>query len=80
MVLDLTVQQVCEVFVIIAEDAVSAELLESRVVIDPIDADVRVEVLGINVDVVAFRRLEYAPLGALTAIRFKMRCCTSAQL
>lgn len=66
--------------VVVAVDAVSAELLESRVVMKLIDAVVRVEVLGINEDVVVFKRPEYAPLGALTAIKFNMRCCNSAQL
>lgn len=77
---DLTVQHVCELVVVIAECSVSAELLDSRVIVDILDEAVGVEALGINDAVAVPMRLEYAPLGALTANRFNMACCNTAQL
>lgn len=47
-----------------------------EVIVEAVD----VEVLGINEEVAVPMRLEYAPLGALIAIRFKMPCCATAQL
>ena len=58
----------------VAERVVKAELLESRDAIDVIDVAVAVEAVNIDDETVP-RRLEYAPLRALIAIKFKMPCC-----
>lgn len=76
MVFDLSVQHVSGS---VAEDVVDAELLESLVAIDVVDEAIRFEEVGIDDETVP-RRLEYAPLGALIAIRFKIPCCKTAQL
>lgn len=76
MVFDLTVQHA---FASVLEDVVHADLLESRVAADNVDEADCVEVVSIDDETVP-SRLEYAPLGALIAIKFKIPCCKTAQL
>ena len=63
----------------VAEGVVNAELLKCRDAIDVIDEAVAVEAVSIDNETVP-RRLEYAPLGALIAIKFRIPCCNLAFL
>ena len=88
IIFDLTVEHV---FASVAGEVVHVEVLEARVAIDVIDESVaedvvdsdllesRVEVVTIDDEIVP-TRLEYAPLGALIAIKFNIPCCRTAQL
>lgn len=62
-----------------AEDIVDAELLDSHVAIDVVDEASHFEIVSIDDEAVP-RRLEYAPLGALIAIKSKIPYCKIAQL